>query len=395
MTQTPETRIPGTQVPAELSQQVIQWRRHLHRHPELSFQEHHTAQFVEEELRRLPHLSVSRPTPTSVLAVLKGQAGPGKTVLLRADMDALPIQEETGLEFTSQNQGVMHACGHDGHTAMLLGAARMLSAHPETLNGEVRFIFQHAEELPPGGAQQLVDAGLMDGVDTVMGIHLMSPVPTGVVVVKGGPLMAAADRFSLKIQGKGGHGAMPNQTIDPVVIAAQIILAFQTIVSRTLDPMDTAVVTVATLEGGQAMNVIPDTVTLGGTVRTFNPEVRTLIPERMEAIAKGITQAHGATYQFDYIQGYRATTNDPEVAAKLQEMVRQVLPEAQLLTNPNPLMGSEDFSAYMTKAPGTFVLIGAGGPDAAPHHHPKFDLDERALEQGVKLYIGAAHTLTR
>ncbi|MFC3860283.1 M20 family metallopeptidase [Deinococcus antarcticus] len=389
------TQTLNSDFPAELSKQVVEWRRHLHRHPELSFQEHRTAQFVEDALRKLPNLTVSRPTPTSVLAVLKGQAGPGKTVLLRADMDALPIEEETGLDFASSHPGVMHACGHDGHTAMLLGAATLLSAQPEMLHGEVRFIFQHAEELPPGGAQELVDAGIMDGVDVVMGAHLMSPVPTGVVVVKGGPLMAAADRFSLTIQGKGGHGAMPHQTIDPVVIAAQVILALQTIVSRTLDPMDTAVVTVATLEAGIAQNVIPDTVTLGGTIRTFNPEVRQLIPERMEAIVKGITQAHGATYRFDYLQGYRATTNDDTVARRLQDVVRQVLPDVQLLTDPNPLMGSEDFSAYMTKAPGTFVLIGAGGPDAAPHHHPKFDVDEAALEHGVKVYVGAAHTLTR
>lgn len=389
------TQTLNSDFPAELSKQVVEWRRHLHRHPELSFQEHRTAQFVEDALRKLPNLTVSRPTPTSVLAVLKGQAGPGKTVLLRADMDALPIEEETGLDFASSHPGVMHACGHDGHTAMLLGAATLLSAQPEMLHGEVRFIFQHAEELPPGGAQELVDAGIMDGVDVVMGAHLMSPVATGVVVVKGGPLMAAADRFSLTIQGKGGHGAMPHQTIDPVVIAAQVILAFQTIVSRTLDPMDTAVVTVATLEAGIAQNVIPDTVTLGGTIRTFNPEVRQLIPERMEAIVKGITQAHGATYRFDYLQGYRATTNDDTVARCLQDVVRQVLPDVQLLTDPNPLMGSEDFSAYMTKAPGTFVLIGAGGPDAAPHHHPKFDVDEAALEHGVKVYVGAAHTLTR
>lgn len=389
------TQTLNSDFPAELSKQVVEWRQHLHRHPELSFQEHRTAQFVEDALRKLPNLTVSRPTPTSVLAVLKGQAGPGKTVLLRADMDALPIEEETGLDFASSHPGVMHACGHDGHTAMLLGAATLLSAQPEMLHGEVRFIFQHAEELPPGGAQELVDAGIMDGVDVVMGAHLMSPVPTGVVVAKGGPLMAAADRFSLTIQGKGGHGAMPHQTIDPVVIAAQVILAFQTIVSRTLDPMDTAVVTVATLEAGIAQNVIPDTVTLGGTIRTFNPEVRQLIPERMEAIVKGITQAHGATYRFDYLQGYRATTNDDTVARRLQDVVRQVLPDVQLLTDPNPLMGSEDFSAYMTKAPGTFVLIGAGGPDAAPHHHPKFDVDEAALEHGVKVYVGAAHTLTR
>lgn len=377
-----------------LMEQVVAWRRHLHQHPELSFQEHETANFVETELRKLPNLTVSRPTPTSVLAVLKGGAGPGKTVLLRADMDALPIEEETDLPFKSQHPGVMHACGHDGHTAMLLGAATILAARPEQLHGEVRFIFQHAEESFPGGAQELVEAGIMEGVDMVVGTHLMSPVPAGVVVVKGGPLMAAADGFTLKVQGKGGHGAMPHQTTDPVVIAAELVLAFQSIVSRTIDPAATAVVTVATIHGGSASNVIPDSVTLSGTVRTFDPQLRQQIPERLEQIVRGITQAHGATYELEYTYGYRATVNSEEVAALLQPMVQEVLPDATLLTSLTPIMGSEDFSAYLTKAPGTFILIGAGGPEAAPHHHPKFTVDESALEHGVKLYVGTARKLT-
>lgn len=257
-----------------LRDEVIAWRRWLHQHPELSFQEFETARYVEAQLREMPGLILSRPTETSVLAVLKGGAGPGKTVLLRADMDALPIQEEAEVEFASGNPGVMHACGHDGHTAMLLGAAKILAAERERLRGEVRFIFQHAEELPPGGAQQLVDAGVMDAVDVAVGTHLMSPIPTGVVMLRDGPTLAAPDTFDLVIQGRGGHGALPHQTTDPVVIAAQVVMAFQTVISRLRDPTDPGVVSVTKIHGGSANNVIPDTVSLGGTVRTFSEELR-------------------------------------------------------------------------------------------------------------------------
>lgn len=379
---------------AALMQEVVAWRRHLHEHPELSFQEHETARFVQEQLQKLPNLTLSRPTETSVLAVLKGKAGPGKTVLLRADMDALPIEEEADVPFKSKRAGVMHACGHDGHTAMLLGAAKILSAQPEELRGEVRFIFQHAEESFPGGASQVVAAGIMDGVDVVVGEHLMSQVPTGVVVLREGPLLAASDAFDVTIQGKGGHGANPHETVDPVVIAAQVVLALQTVVSRQLDPIDTAVVTVAQIHGGTANNVIPDTVTLGGTVRSFDQGVRQQLRERIEAIIRGVCNTYGATYTLEYRFGYAATINDPATTQALHKMAKETLPEATLHEG-KPNMGSEDFSAYLGKAPGTFIIVGAGGPGAAPHHHPKFTIDERALEHGVKLYVGAAQTLTQ
>ncbi|THF85804.1 amidohydrolase [Deinococcus sp. KSM4-11] len=374
--------------------QVIEWRRWLHQHPELSFQEHGTAQYVEDLLRSFPNLSVSRPTPTSVLAILKGTAGPGRTVLLRADMDALPIQEDTGLAFASVNPGVMHACGHDGHTAMLLGAARELSAHPEALRGEVRFIFQHAEELFPGGARELVDGGLLDGVDVAVGTHLMSPVPAGVIVLREGPLLAAPDSFDLTIHGHGGHAAFPHTTIDPVVIAAQVILGLQTVISRQRDPVKAGVLSVTTLHGGTAHNVIPGEVALGGSVRIFDPDLRAAMPERMEQVVRGITDAYGATYTFTYHTGYDAVNNDPAVTQVLREVAATALPDVTVHPG-EPLMGGEDFSAYMTRVPGSFILIGAGGPDAAPHHHPKFDIDERALDSGTTMYVAAARRLTQ
>lgn len=407
-TQTPPTRsdLQGETADSsaqDVRTQVIGWRRWLHQHPELGFQEHQTAAYVEAQLRTFPNLSVSRPTPTSVLAVLKGQAGLGRTVLLRADMDALPIQEETGLPCASQNPGVMHACGHDGHTAMLLGAAQLLSARPEELSGEVRFIFQHAEELFPGGAQELVDGGLMDGIDVAIGTHLMSPVPTGVVVLRDGPLLAAPDAFEITIQGKGGHGAMPHQTVDPVVVAAHVVLALQSVVSRLRDPLEPAVLTVAQIHGGTAHNVIPDSVTLGGTVRTFDEALREHIPVQMEQLARGTAEAHGAGCTFRYIRGYRPVINDPATTATLREVAREALADEMLagevvLSEGQPIMGGEDFSAYLSRVPGTFILIGAGNAEAgitAPHHHPRFDFDERALDHGTRLYVAAAQRLTR
>lgn len=395
MTQLNRQIVPDSPLELAVQQQVVQWRRYLHEHPELSFQEHETADFVEAELRKLPNLTLTRPTPTSVLATLKGAAGPGRTVLLRADMDALPIQEETGLPFASQRPGVMHACGHDAHTAVLLGAANILSRQPESLHGEVRFIFQHAEEQFPGGAQQIVDTGVLDDVDVVVGQHVMSPVPTGVIVIREGPLMASPDAFNITIQGKGGHGAMPSESIDPVTIAAQIVMAFQTVISRQRDPIVPAVLSVTQIHAGSAHNIIPDTCTLGGTVRTFDPELRELMPQRMEKIVQNLCEAYGATYTWEYLKGYRATINDPATTALLREVARETLGSSVTITDGKPLMGSEDFSAYMTKAPGTFILIGAGGPEHAPHHHPRFDIDEAAFPLGMKLFVAAAKRLTQ
>ncbi|MBB6099306.1 amidohydrolase [Deinobacterium chartae] len=375
--------------------QVVAWRRHLHQHPELSFQEHRTAGYVEAQLRQMPNLEVSRPTATSVLAVLRGGAGPGRTVLLRADMDALPILEENDLEFASQNPGVMHACGHDGHTAMLLGAAQVLSREQASLRGELRFIFQHAEELFPGGAQELVDAGVMEGVDVAVGAHLFSPIPVGLVALKSGPLLAAPDTFEITVQGRGGHGALPHQTVDPIVIGTQLVTALQTIVSRQRDPLEPAVLSVTTFHAGTAHNVIPESATLGGTVRTFDPELRQQIPVLMERLIKGITEGFGASYRLTYDFGYRATINDPEVTELLREVVREAAgPEA--LIEATPSMGGEDFSAYLTRAPGAFILIGARNEEAgitAPHHHPRFDIDERSLDVGVRVLVAAARRL--
>ncbi len=371
--------------------QVVAWRRHLHAHPELSFHEDETSAFVEATLTALGGLTVTRPTPTSVVARLV-TGRPGPVLALRADMDALPITEETGLPFASTAPGVMHACGHDGHTAVLLGAVRELVARREALVGEVRFLFQHAEETLPGGAQEMVDRGAMDGVTRVLGAHLWADLPLGQVGVPVGAVTAAPDTFWITIRGKGGHAANPHQTVDPIAIGAQVVTGLQQVVARTVDPLDSAVVSVTQFHAGTTNNVIPETAELNGTVRTFDPAVRARVVAQMERIARGIAEAHGATAAFSYEEGYRPIVNDPAVSAQVQALVAEAC-GAGALVPMRPVMVGEDFSAFLQRAPGTFVFIGAARAiDGAvhPHHHPKFDVDERAFETGVRLFVAAA-----
>jgi amidohydrolase len=360
-----------------VAEDAVRWRRHLHRHPELSFQEHETARFVRETLESFGGLEVSSPTLTSVVARLRG-GRPGKTLALRADIDALPILEESGVEFSSSADGVMHACGHDGHTAMLLAVASLLSGRADELAGEIRFLFQHAEELPPGGARDLVAAGVLEGVDAVVGCHLFSTLELGKVAVLDGAAMAAADMFSLTVRGRGGHGAFPHETVDPVAVSAQVVTNLQHVVSRNTRPLDSVVVSVTRVAGGTADNVIPETVELGGTVRMFSDELRARTRESMERILQGVTQAHGASYELDYTVGYDPVVNDPALAARVREVVG---PEQ--LTRLDPIMGGDDFSAYQRVVPGVYFFVGAGGKGAFPHHHARFAIDEAAFPIGI------------
>ncbi|HTR79552.1 MAG TPA: amidohydrolase [Gemmatimonadaceae bacterium] len=370
---------------------VIGWRRHLHQHPELSFHEERTAQFVADTLTGFGGLEITRPTPTSVVARLIG-TGPGPVLAIRADMDALPIDERNTHDFVSRTPGVMHACGHDGHTSMLLGAAKVLAGRRDEFAGEVRFIFQHAEELFPGGAEELVRAGVLDGVDLVIGAHLWLPAPVGEVGVKTGALMAAPDTFTIAILGSGGHAAAPQETVDSVAIAAQVITNLQHVVSRNVDPLKSVVVSVTKISGGTADNVIPGEVHMLGTVRTFDPALRTGVPELMERIVAGITSAHGARYTFAYRRGYRPVINDERASELLRRAVVRALGPGALV-EATPTMGGEDFSAYQQRAPGAFFFIGARNEERGivhPHHHERFDLDERALDHGTRIFIAAA-----
>jgi len=374
----------------QLAPQVVTWRRHLHRHPELSFEEHATAQYVHDVLAALPGLELSRPTPTSVVARLRG-SHPGRTIAVRADMDALPIDEENDVPYRSTRRGVMHACGHDGHTSIVLGLATLLTGVRDQLAGEVRFVFQHAEELSPGGAEQLVEAGVMDGVAEIIGLHLWSSMPVGRIGIVSGPAMAAPDTFQCTITGRGGHAAMPHDTIDPIAVAAQVVTALQQIVSRQVDPLEPAVLSVTQFIAGTAFNVIPNSAYLSGTVRTFDAALRTQIPERMERLIRGICDGFGATCDFTYELGYRPVINDGALTARLTEVASRTF-GAQVLEPLRPVMGGEDFSAYQQRAPGVFAFVGAGNVArgiTAAHHHPRFDIDEASLDVGLRYLVAA------
>ena len=357
--------------------EVVAWRRHLHRHPEVSFEEHETSAWIAARLSEFG-VEVTRPTETSVLGRVGDGSGP--VVALRADIDALPIHEESGVEFASSRPGAMHACGHDGHTAMLLGAARELAS--SEVAGEVRFIFQHAEEIAPGGARDLVAAGVMEGVDFVYGCHLWTPLAYGKVAAVPGDWMAAADFFRVRISGRGGHAGLPHTAVDVVAAASAFVGQLQHVVSRRIDPLQPAVVTVGSFHAGDAPNVLPGLAELSGTSRSFSPDVRERIPKLLEEIGHGVCAAHGATFELEYVWGYKPVVNDAAATSLVRSVVRGELAEL------DPIMGGDDFSAYLEAAPGCYAFVGAGGE--FPHHHPRFVIDERALAIGTRMHVDVA-----
>lgn len=378
----------------DVLEEVTKWRRYFHQHPELSFHEYNTSKYVYKTLQSFGNIELSRPTKTSVVGRIIGNL-PGKVVAIRADMDALPIQEENESEYVSKKPGVMHACGHDGHTAMLLGAAKVLSNLRDTIQGEIRLLFQHGEELFPGGAKEMVENGVMEDVDMVIGAHLWSPLEIGKIGIVYGPMMAAPDVFYITVKGKGGHAGLPHQTVDSIAIASQIVTNLQHIVSRNTDPLEQLVVSVTKFTGGSTNNVIPGSVEILGTVRSFNTDIRQSIPKTIERITKGITEAHEADYDFDYEFGYDPVINDNQVTEVIEETVRAVYGE-ETIEHMKPNMGSEDFSAFQQKAAGTFFYIGARNveKDAVyPHHNARFAIDEDALEKGVRIFVHAAFKL--
>ncbi|WP_028399321.1 amidohydrolase [Ectobacillus panaciterrae] len=377
-------------------ERLIAWRRYMHQNPELSFQEEKTSQFVYDTLQSFGGLELSRPTPYSVVAIVRGRR-PGKTIGMRADMDALPIREENKTDYASRVPGVMHACGHDGHTAILLGTAEILAKHKENLAGEVRFFFQHAEEQYPGGGEEMVQAGVMDGVDVVIGLHLMSGLETGKIGIVYGPMMAAPDVFEIKIQGKGGHAAHPQETVDPIVIGAQIITNLQHIVSRRTGAFEQRVVSVTQFQGGTADNIIPDTAELLGTVRCFDEALRKDAEQKIEQIVKGITEAHGASYSYRYRYGYRPVINEDSVTRIVEQSAVELFGKEAVAYIP-PSMGGEDFSAFLQKAKGCFFKLGSGNTQKEttyPHHHPRFDIDEDALVIGAQMFLQIADNLLK
>ncbi|MGE5641949.1 MAG: M20 metallopeptidase family protein [Byssovorax cruenta] len=373
-------------------------RRDFHIHPELGFREIRTGGIVAKELEALGIEVTKGVGKTGVVGLLEG-AKSGPTLLLRFDMDALPITEETGAEYASQNQGVMHACGHDGHTAIGLTVARMLHACREELAGTIKFCFQPSEEgnngEDVGGNEMMMRDGVLDApkVDKTLALHLWNEKPLGWLGIAGGPVMAGAEIFTIKITGKGGHGAIPQQTVDPIVAAAHIINAVQTIVSRNVAPLETAVVSVTTVNSGTAFNVIPQTAELTGTIRTFDPSVRQKVVDRFEQIARGVGEALGCQVDVDVKRMTPALINDDEIAATVQNSARRVLSESELDTAAYTTMGAEDMAFMQEKVPGCFFFVGSN--DTARHldyghHHPKFDFNEEALIRASALMATAA-----
>jgi amidohydrolase len=362
-----------------LEPELVALRRDLHQHPELAFQEKRTAAAVARFLDG-HGLRIRTGVGRTGLVAETGTGSP--TILLRVDMDGLPIQEEAKAPYASREPGRMHACGHDGHTAIGAAAARLL-AQRQT-KGRVRVLFQPAEE-GEGGAQAVIADGVMDGVDLAVGIHLWNELPVGSIGVKAGPLMASVDRLRIVIRGQGGHGAIPHKAADPIVAAAHVVTALQTIVSRETAPVDAAVVTIASIRAGDAFNVIPDDATLTGTIRTFDPDLRRSMPDRLTRIAQGVASALRCRAEVEVRPGNPAVINDPNVADLCRRAASRVVGEANVVP-PTPTMGGEDMACYFERAPGCMVFIGSSNAARGlthPHHSPHFDFDEEALGIGT------------
>ena len=373
-----------------LQPQLVEWRRRLHQRPELGFREHLSAEFITSKLQEWGIKHQTGIAKTGIVAQISGSQ-PGPVLAIRADMDALPIQEENEVPYRSQHDGVMHACGHDGHTAIALGTAYYLAQHQDAFSGTVKIIFQPAEE-GPGGAQPMIEAGVLQNpdVDAIIGLHLWNNLALGTVGVRSGALMAAVECFRVRILGKGGHGAMPHQTVDSVVVAAQIVNALQTIVARNVDPLESAVVTIGELHAGTALNVIADTARMSGTVRYFNPDEGALISQRIEQVIAGVCQSQGANYELDYWRLYPPVINDAEIAKLVCSVAEGVVETPIGIVPECQTMGGEDMSFFLQAVPGCYFFLGSANPAknlAYPHHHPRFDFDEAALKIGVEMFV--------
>lgn len=372
---------------------MVEIRRYLHMHPELSFQEIQTAEYIANFYRKLGVNVRTGVGGNGVVATITGGL-PGPTVALRADFDALPIQDEKNVPYKSTVAGVMHACGHDGHTATLLVLAEVLNELRADIAGTIVLIHQHAEEYAPGGAVAMIKDGCLDGVDAIFGTHLWSTEPTGVIQYRVGPIMAASDRFEITINGSGGHGALPHKTKDSIVIASQFIINLQQIVSRKVNPIDSAVISVGNFEAKNAFNVIADRANLIGTVRTFNEELRSQIEAEIERVLKGTCFTADASYEYTYDRGYPAVVNHKE-ETELLVRAAQEIPGVTAVNEMEPNMGGEDFAYYLQHVKGTFFFTGAKAADVEhpfPHHHPKFDFDENAMLLAAKTLGNAAIT---
>ncbi len=376
-------------VDEDLEQQLVLWRRHLHAHPELSFQEHETTALIADLLQQWD-IPFERPLATGVVAKIHG-AKPGPTVAVRCDIDALPIQEENAFDFASTTPGHMHACGHDGHTAILLGLAKILSDVRNEIHGEIRLLFQPAEEVVESGARHFIEQGVLTGVDAIVGLHLMSDLSVGKISLRSGAIMASMDEFTITVVGSGGHGAFPHQTRDALVIAASLVGELQTLVSRRVDPLQPAVVSVGAFHAGTVFNVISGRAELCGTVRTLSESVRDLLESETKNIATQHAAALGAVATTTYRRGSPSLVNDESLIELLRPAAVATVSE-KMVVSMAPIMGGEDFAHYTRIVPGAFAFIGARNPDVGadhPHHHPRFTIDETALPIGLRFLLNS------
>ena len=366
---------------------IIETRRDLHKHPELSFKEFRTSKIVSEKLEKFGFEVQTNIGKTGVIGVLKGKHK-GKTIAMRADMDALPIQETSDVPYKSINDGIMHACGHDAHVAILLGAAEILSKKINQINGNIKFIFQPAEE-GFGGAKYMIDDGAIDDVDEIYGLHVWNYQKAGTVGIKSGPVMAAADKFTVSIKGIGGHGAAPQGTVDATIVASYLIQSLQTIVSRNVNPLESTVITIGQINGGNNFNIIADKIILKGTARAYTQKNRDLIKKRMHEMCKGVGQTFGAKIQLNYKDGYPPVINDNNITNNVKKAANKIIPEG--IVSPYLSMGGEDFSYFANKVPGCFFFLGSL-PDgremmSTPQHCSHYDIDEDVMLIGSSIFI--------
>ncbi|PAQ15600.1 N-acyl-L-amino acid amidohydrolase [Bacillaceae bacterium SAOS 7] len=374
-----------TIVDDHLIKQAIEDRRHFHQYPELSGEEYETNAFIRKRLESL-NIELLDYQPPSVVGFIKGTKG-DKTIALRADIDALAITEEGDQPYISKRPGVAHMCGHDGHTAVLLAVAEWLSNHRKEIEPNVVLIFQSAEEITPSGADALVKQGVLDPIDAIFGLHLWQGLEKGKIGLTHGPMMASIDDFEMVIEGSGGHGSMPHETVDPIYVATHVIQSLQSIVSRKLNPIDAGVITVGKIESGSTYNIIPNTAKLIGTIRALTPRSVKTIQEQTVQLAEGICQAFGAKAHIDFIYGTPPLVNHPKESQFVESVIRKSFGE-EVFELIEPVMGGEDFSYYLQQKPGAFIFVGMGGEKSAyPHHHPRFDIDEDVIPDAIKLFI--------
>lgn len=378
-----------------IQKELVKWRRKIHQNPELGFKEYQTSDFIAAKLNEFG-IDYKRICKTGLVGLIKGSK-PGKTLAIRADIDALPLTEKNEVSYKSKNKGVMHACGHDGHTAILLGTAKVLNEMKEQINGNIKLIFQPAEE-GPGGAKPMIEAGVLKEppVDCILGLHINPGIESGMIGLKEGRMQAAPDYFEIKIKGKGGHGARPYETIDPISIGSQVVLGVQQIISREIDTLKPLVISIGSFHAGEAFNAIPKEALIKGTVRSFDNDVRKMVNKRMKEIIKNITKAYKADYEFKYSFEYPPAYNNKELTDLMKEVIKEDFGEEYLYELAEPSMGGDDFAYFSQEVPGLYMRLGTRNEKKGtinPLHSQSFNLDEDILKQGVKLFVYGANKI--